>query len=255
MNRISLFILSMCCVISARSQYVGGESGGDVQGFGFLSQSYIGLNLGFSSPTGDYGSDSRSNADAAFAQTGFHISLAFNKVMAENVGFSVLVGRSSHKMDDSKLENILQDAYPYSGNPPYNSLSWSVSAGTYSTTSFMGGLLVALPMENGFFDIRFLLGYAVSTLPSIRISVDDGNTFEEQIQYSSTKGAMAMNIGAGFRLHINHYLSLALNVDWYRTKPTFDQIVDSNFGYTSDDTYSMTMTMLNPSIGIGYRFY
>jgi opacity protein-like surface antigen len=236
--------LLLILVSAVRAQYVQEGSNKEIDEL-FLREDFLSFAFGISDPVGDYGDVSYENYNAGYALTGYSLHLSYGRLMNKNLGFQIMLSHASNPFDQNTFNNYLNQLYP--------SLQWTFEATNYYSTALMGGLFLALPMENGFVDMRLLAGYALSQSPELTATVRDSLNTEIITVHSSRSYALAMDIGAGIRYNLTDHFSVSLAVDFYYTKPDFYSTTTSNLGGLEKSHQSVRFAMFNPSIGLAYR--
>jgi opacity protein-like surface antigen len=205
----------------------------------------IGISIGPSFPLSDYANNDGENEDAGFAMTGLHLNFNFSYKFNDYLGIAALWTGNAHPVDVDKMVDVFWSVDPY--------LNWEVKSEAWSSGALMGGLFASIPYDNGYFDLKALIGYSSSTIPIIDVTASDGSSSINLRQNEASALAFAINLGAGLRYNVSDKIAMTINMDYFMTKPEFEVATTSDFGYSSVDAIGQTMKMINISFGIGYR--
>lgn len=144
---------------------------------------YIGISLGASIPLGDFADKYNGGA-----KTGVELSLVdFGYLFSDNLGIAVRWFGGANPLDS----NYDIDPWSYGG--------------------ILVGPLVSYPIsEKVDWDVRPMIGYAVTTMP--------------EANYYNFDPAMsfAFNFGTQFRFHVGEKISLLVHADYFSTKAKFE---------------------------------
>lgn len=154
---------------------------------------FIGLSLGASIPVGDFVDKSN-----GVAETGVQFNLVnFGYLFSDNIGISASWFGAANPLG--------VDGYD----------SWSYGG-------MMVGPLFSMPLsERVDWDLRPMIGYALTTLPDV------GRGEEEA-------SSLALSFGTNLRIHVGGRVSLMLNADYFSTKAEFkDNNIEQKIGTIS----------------------
>ena len=206
---------------------------------------FFGIAVGPALPQGDFRSNSATEPEAGFAQTGFNFNLNFGYKFNENVGLSILWMGSAFPVDGQSLVDALALANP--------GIQWELEPGPWATGALMGGLLTTFPTNQIDIDIRMLAGIASSSSPKISITAFQSGARVDLEQLRDTSGAFAFNIGGGFKYYLSKKIALTINFDYFYTKPSFDVITNTSNATSSNASFDQPISSVNITAGIGFR--
>ncbi len=235
---VALFLL---IIQQSHAQYVEEEEL-EVQ---LSREDHLSINVGLSSPNGDYGDQSLSNYYAGLARTGYVIDANYAYYVNYSIGFMAKGIFTSHRLNSQVILDNLMQTDPRARH--------TVESGWYTSSSFMGGIILTIPFENGFLDIHALVGYAYSSIPSIYVTRDDGVNFNYIRQGSAFANSISYDLGIGLRLNLSEAFAIRFALDFYATSPEFIVDVDYDNGRRDSFTYTQNMSMTNSTVGIVYR--
>jgi hypothetical protein len=156
------------------------------------TKGYIGLSLGPSFPLGNFADKNSDNNKAGYAKTGIGITLAnFGYKFGKHLGISAALLSSVNSARSKDL-------------PMQSPMPWSLF-------SFLVGGLYTKNIGTSYFDGRCMVGYATISSPSYYfIDWDSASSFSYMF-------------GIGIRPRIGNRFSLNFTLDYFHTKPTFEE--------------------------------
>ena len=211
---------------------------------------YFAVSAGPSFPNGDFGSKDVNNSAAGFATTGAIFDLTFAQKFGKTIGMTLMLRGQANPIDGQPLVDELYAQYPTFG--------WRSEATNWGIGGFLGGLYGSFPMGASgkvTFDTRAMVGYINATSPDITLTASSvSGSFWVQSQ-STSAGAFAYLLGAGFKFGVGKHLGFLLNLDYMGANPEFVDVttITSIGGYTTD-TYSQKFGTVNVGVGIGWRW-
>lgn len=177
--------------------------------------SFIGINGGYASlsrnPTK---SDYADNRSGYAATSGAHFGIDGAWFFLPHFGIGGVYTNTSFATNG--LQSL---ADGYKADFDVDSTTVKVS-GRYQLNSFLAGPCYSIPVKRFAFDFRALAGISVVRTPQFTTYLEDQQnaTFSQQ---AATKTAFAFQVGAGVRYALTDWLSVKLNVDYFRTNPDF----------------------------------
>ena len=189
---------------------------------------FIGLGLGASIPSGDFGDNVYTNEDAGFAKTGAFIDLHAGYKFSEVVGGMLLVRGQIHEVDE---------VAPSPGT--------SVEADPWVTTSYMIGPFVSFPLNDDnsiAFEARGLVGYAQSRTPEVIFRTGGIRTVAE----TDRGGGFAWLVGTGVKFNLSDAFGLGLHVDYMSTNPEFEP--------ANTEKFTQPMNLINAGLSFDIGF-
>lgn len=199
---------------------------------------FIGSQAGISIPLGMYGKKTfDESAEVGLAMTGFCSGSAFSYAITDNIGAALLYTRQKHAIDQTAL----------------SSYSDRVSTTSFESSNVLAGLLLTFNAGALDVDMKGLVGMISMTHPPMTIS---GIMFGEGYMIGTSEAKVqtfSYSLGAGFRYAVSNELALSLNCDYIAAKPTFKFTIDSSEGILPAESTEYDVSMLNLSLGLGYR--
>ncbi len=225
---------------------------------------YISLNVGLSSPLGDYASYDIGGASSGAGLT-FNMSAPIKK---SHLGIATNISIASYGMDDSPFI-AQQVAVMNSCDIPSNTYRFKskTSYANYSQFRAMTGLYATIPLGKRFnFDSRILFGINAVSRPYLAIDLDfyGINYYEKYYQDETSAVALAYNFGFGVRYNLGkkQRLCLMLSFDYTGGNASFEinsySLYKDKDGYLNDGkntiNQSYSVATYNSMIGFGYVF-
>ncbi|MCX6270447.1 MAG: hypothetical protein NTU44_04360 [Bacteroidetes bacterium] len=232
MKKIALFLLAV--IVLSTSTYASGKKRKPVRGRGKSQSSmgYYSFSVGPSLALGDYAAKAP-NEQFGNAKTFLHLDIAnmgFN--LSENFGISALVTLGANKFNAKEVTGFQDNNsyWIYSG----------IMVGPFVT--FPAGDLVSI-------DFRPVAGFTYDFSPEAN-SAGSG-----WIIKSANTTSFGFDIGASMRYHMTDHLDLALNLDYFSTKPDFKVKMDlMNNLVITEVSVKQQITVLGIGAGLAFRF-
>lgn len=231
---MKLFAIVVLFVVVYTTQFFVGKA---------QDKGYIAISLGGSLPLGDYAKNSYDNSvsgdkmGAGFATFGMVADLSFNYKLTSQFGLLGQIGVITNGID--------KDAYDkYLGSAVEINKSWS-------SAKVLIGVNYSFSMnKNLYVEPRVLIGILNVSAPEIWSSMSK-NT-------SSSAVGFSYDIGVGARYNINNAVCLMGGIDYLGTgtNEIKGDVEVSGIGgnkYTSSYTMKQALSMINISVGVGYR--
>jgi len=218
-----------------------------IAGFTQDRKGYIGISLGPSFPTGDYAATS--GEDAGYADRGLNMSLVnFCYKFNENIGIAAAWHGIANPVDAQEMVEDMWSTDP--------SLSWELETTSWSIGGLSGGILISFPSNNLDFDLKALIGFAGATSPQLDVTVSDGFSSGSALQEELESNiSFSFSFGGGVRYHISDKWALNLNLDYFTTQVEFPEFIISlsDGTYQTAESFEQNISVLNLTVGIGYR--
>lgn len=280
--KASLFILiSSGIFATANAQYYYGpppppppgyrhhQESKDKDDDGSTPTGYFGLSIGAAVPVGSFANEfggtntnytnppTSINFPAGYALSGlnFNVSLGI-PVNHSNLGIALQYSSASNPFDINT----------YNDNLAETDLSKNYRDGVvsdeYSSSFIMVGLFATIPIQRLSFDFKLMGGIALCYTPEVGFSADGPDpTIPTQTDVytwdisSSNNASLAFGVGADLRYKIRR-ASLLLGVDFLTTTVNInsqEQYTDPyNYNYYTHVGGSVTISVVNPYIGVAY---
>jgi hypothetical protein len=194
----------------------------------FHPRSSIALSVGPSFPLGEFGKSNPSDNNAGFAKAGHLFSLAYlHPVRHTNLSLTAQLWGRLNELNESALVNGFS-----SKTPGY---SWHIPVGYYKTAAVMLGATYGLSITAKLrAEAGLMGGIAESRFPGYTVTGEKtpgGNPVDPQLLQASLSSGWATSFSVlgelGFTYRLNHRLHLLAHMDYWQTKPTFKQIVQT----------------------------
>jgi hypothetical protein len=208
---------------------------------------YIGLSLGASIPTGDFGSTDENNQNAGFAKTGTMIDLNFSYLLGKNFGISAMLLGQSNNIDVDALENEANFQIP--------GINWTYSSDSWSVGGILIGGYASFPIgAKSSFDAHLMIGSLNTTLPSIQITGNFNGITLSSMSESQDDASFGILLGGGFKFNVSKYISILANMDIVGCTAKFENVQTHYSNSTSEySDITQNISTINFSVGIAYR--
>lgn len=209
------------------------------------------VGTGGSLPLGRFASSSAVDKEAGFADPGVSLNISAGYKVAGVVGLMVRAEQHRNALNtDAMVENL------YSSETD----RWVASPAQWTTTTFMAGPYISLPMGRLSVDAQLLAGQVRSTLPNAYLH---GNTGSTETTVESTGGpSTALTLGGGLalRYRLGRCLSVQLTGDYSRADLSFTDLTttvwSSNTGRSQTSRFngSRAFEVVSASAGVVFLF-
>lgn len=211
-------------------------------------RSSISINLGHSSAIGSFGSQSTSQTDAGFAQSGANLFLDFSFRFKEEIGAMIKWYGNANSFNSTPLVNNLRTStgFDWIGDNSY----------FYSTGGFLIGPTFHIPIvsQKFYIDFRLLGGYNWITTPEYR-AIISGRPDIWIRQEAVTDNSFGYNIGTGFTVFIFPRASLRMNIDYQGANYSFNAVPSrSSWGTSNLTSFNTPWRVFNIGAGFGFHF-
>ncbi len=218
-----------------------------VLGYTQEKKGYIGLSLGFSTPTGDFVSKNIDNDAAGFANSGVNFNLSFAYKLKGNFGITAMLHSQAHSIDaQAFVDDVAKE------NP---GTVWSLESGSWSISGLMVGGYGSFPIsEKVSFDTRLMMGFLTAKAPTFRLSTPILGTEFWVEQDAGSASSFAYLLGAGFKFDLGNKVSLLTNLDYIGSNPEFNDVkITDSLGGKDTNSFKQSMGSVNLSVGIALR--
>ena len=235
MKRIYLLLFLFCVPLLVMSQKE--MTRGEEPAKGFLSMSF-----GPSLVTGEF-AKTDFNDTAGFAKNGYcYTILEFGYKFIPNFGIAASLRGGVIPQD----VQALADGYAseYGGQFTVTSTRWGY-------TGFFAGPFFCIPTKVVDFDIRLLTGLLIAESPEVVVSRAPEAIYQE----SAYGGSLALQMGAGARIHISKKFGLITFAEYHISNPTFDIEYHDHLNNYEYQRGSRKFTTFNFTFGLVYRIF
>jgi opacity protein-like surface antigen len=210
----------------------------------------MGLSFGASIPGEDFALNSLTEG-GGYALPGFTIEFTGGYIFDYYVGVAGSAAFSFNSPDRDALGDDIKDAI--TGTPPED-IEVSLKMENWLYSNLMAGPLFTLPVWRLNFDLRALAGLSFLMSPpwEIYVSTPSEDFFERR---SGQTVSFAWMAGTAIRFNLNSTSAIRLSTDYFRSKPSFSVEEDGLIGsITGKPSYDMTVSSVNISLGLAWRF-
>lgn len=223
-------------------------------------KSQIGINLGSSFSTGNFGSTDFDESESAYAKNGISSEISFSYTFHPKIGLTALWRGQVNRID---IGNYAQDLANYFGaGYPAGTTSVNVETSGYSLRGMMAGIYGSFPiLDKLSFQPRLLVGISTAILPEITTKSyymkDLLTTF---IQSRAETTTFSYIVGAGLKLDVSNSVSLLLHIDRCVARPNWENVKVTGIGHITGTVdvnnydFEYTFTTNNIIGGLGFRF-
>lgn len=214
----------------------------------YYQRAYIGISYGLSYPMGSFSASNTEFDNSAFAQAGTNLHyLDFGYRIGKTLGASLFLFTKNHAINFDKLRRsrTAQTGLNYR----------QVSGGDYELRGAMLGLQVSKANDVIDLDLRFLVGNAGFYLPRLNLQYRDPNSSEiiNQSLSATVEKGYGVGVGAGLRIHLNHYLDFMANGTYILFQQTFNQVLEDQNQKVNIKS-KINYEVVNLNIGVAFRF-
>jgi hypothetical protein len=221
---------------------------------------FASINLGFSIPTGNFGSKDFTDNNAGYAATGIVSQITFGYKFHPNIG---ILGISQGQVNAVNVGDYAQDLANYYGaSNPSGNTSVAVESSVYSLSGMMAGLFGSFHITKKLnFEPRFLIGFSTATRPKMTIETYDGGTkLTTFIDEQASALTISYMLGAGAKFDLSDKICLLSNIDFNAAKAYWKNVQSISIGHITDIIemekfdHQQKFRAINISIGVGFRF-
>lgn len=231
MKKIILILTVLCCT-SAKAQNIG----------------YLGITLGPSIPSGDFGSKDPANKSAGLATTGFVIEGTIAFKLGKHIGMSALLRSQNNWPDNLVLEDELETQ---------TGVAWEVETTAWKLGGFMLGPYGSFPVsEKVSFDTRVMIGFLFGNSPELDFTLKgSGGAGWVKQKSTSSEAVLSFLFGCGFKFNVSEKICLLTNLDYLGSEPEFNnvQILSSAGGSPAKTSFTQSYSTVNLMVGFGIR--
>lgn len=225
------------------------------------SDSYMGIMMGVSIPTGDFASSDSLNVQAGYATTSFNLTMDGAYYINPYIGFGGAVSFSNNSLNTGDLKRTLEwyvkKYYPDAELPEDLTLI-SYDLGVWNHVNLMVGPYFSIPVNQFHFDFRALGGLAFVFSPDSEMYFmtedDEFRTYRE----NKNPVSLGYMVGGGIRYVSHRNATIRLICDYSSTKTT----IEINDRHISNDDpvillpteHTQPMHTIHVGLGIGYSF-
>jgi Outer membrane protein beta-barrel domain len=249
---LSLFAGVFLCFsnVSYAQYHNGGGGGSSSSGSGDFKKLHIGVDVGYSAPSGDFSSTDPSKEPvvqphstdtthiAGYAKGGFHFNVYATYMFSEEVGAMISVGGSMNSYDITTLNSNFAAEFTTGGYT--GALPAFTSSGGYFIGQYLIGPYISIPVGGGKLkvEIKGLVGLTAANYPTLSYNYSAlGITESESVTVKSYSG-FGYNVGAGLEYMMSDMLGLHFNICYGGTSVSYP-------GYTvtaTEGTLSVNQT-------------
>lgn len=189
------------------------------------AQHHIAVNGGVGLPTGNYASESLTNSEAGFAETGFQLGVDYTNIIGDWAGFKASVSYGQNPVNSEFLLNTLKSSYNF------NVTQEEASNRSYQHWAIMVGPSLAFKTENFVFNFNTSGGYLNTRYPGIRLSLkgEDG-IYQYSVtseQESAKSGGFCFMVNGGLNYKLSSLLVLNFDLTFSTAGQEFNIITSS----------------------------
>lgn len=218
------------------------------------------INIGIGKPTGTFASTDFDNYIAGYARTGVMVDLSLGYKITPNLGITAMYRDQKNAIDINAYEKDWEDFY--NSNSSNGSASVIVEAEPYRLNSFLIGIYGSFQLSNKLsIEPKVLSGYSFAILPDMTEDIYSSGkhliTYHSQRAQTSTVSTI---IGIGFNYDISEEINLKFNIDYHAAYAEWNNVSKSFRGHVTNEynkryyDYTRLFSIVNTSIGIGFRF-
>lgn len=216
-----------------------------------VKNGFLAVAGGGSLPVGKFASVSSADKQAGFVSPGFSLNISAGYKVAGPVGLMVRAEQHRNALNTgAMLKNLYRTETDV----------WVASPAQWTTTTFMAGPYVTIPMGRLSVEARLLVGQARATLPNSYMHGNFGNTETTVENTGGQSTAFALGGGLAFRYRLGSSLSVQLATDYSRAELPFADLTtnvwSSNTGrsQTSNFDGSRVLEVVSGSLGVVFLF-
>jgi hypothetical protein len=214
---------------------------------------FVSLGGGVSLPLSNFASsDDFSDEQDGFAKTGGNFNINFGYRFNEYLSLTGLLSGCVNGYDYVEAQEWLTDNFAES----LPDTKWLVETKSWGFGGLMIGATGSLPLVSDrlFFDARLLGGFTYVYSPGIYVTATEIGEEDKYIDIEqSTAASWVVDLGAGLRYNRTRNQYFILYADYMHAQPYFDDVrTNTNFGFERDDAYTIPISTINISLGIGY---
>jgi len=216
-----------------------------------VKNGFLAVSGGGSLPLGKFAGVSSVDKQSGFASPGFSVNISAGYKVAGPVGLMV---RAEQHHNPINTDAMLQSLYRNETDV------WVASPAQWTTTTFMAGPYVTIPMGRLSVDVRLLAGQARATLPNTYMHGNFGNTENTVENTGGQSTALALGGGLALQYRLGRSISLQLTGDYSRADLAFTNLTtkvwSSNTGrsQTSQFNGSRVVEVVSGSVGVVFLF-
>jgi len=180
---------------------------------------FFAVSAGGSLPVGQFASSTPDDKGAGMARRGVAFSLSGGVRLVGPVGLMV---RAEQHRNGVQAQSLLIDGFS----------NGTVDAGNWSTTTFMGGPYVHLPIGRFSINTRLMAGQAQATMPTTSLTAPGTETGTSVETSGSKSTALALGGGLAVQYRLGRSISLQLAGDYTQSRFTFSGLTSTTWTNT-----------------------
>ncbi|MEQ8624608.1 MAG: outer membrane beta-barrel protein [Vicingaceae bacterium] len=210
----------------------------------------IGINIGGSSPKGEYSAIDQNEESSGYADGGISVGLSYQYNMHESFAVSFLYGSTANKFNAQAFVDQLSREEP--------NVNWRVEADPYSVGFVMVGVKGFIGDQVKAY-VNPMFGYGIMTSPNVQIIASNGaNSISQQIRESDPEGSGILGVSFGIDFLVSELISINIDGTYLNSEFEIERVLDTFdpngrpqvVRVTNDQPYEV----LNFSLGIGFNF-
>jgi hypothetical protein len=215
----------------------------------------LGITSGVSIPLGSFARTDYYNSNSGFAGAGGNYGLSGTWMLSKHWGIAELF--SYQQFSFAGGQNMALGMQSFPGGFDVDSVNFKVR-GNNHTFNFLAGPVYTMRVGKKLdVDIRLLGGFVNANLAGNNITLTDGGitdpTFYQAVSWANTFGGQ---LGAALRYHVTQHIGVALNADFFYSKPDFEvnNINRNNNAGREIFIYDEPVEGVNANITLSYSF-
>jgi hypothetical protein len=219
------------------------------------------IGLGASIPSGYFGATDAGNAYSGHATLGAGLNIELGYKIIETFGVGFKYNTSLNPVNNSSkaksLDKNLKD-YIYLNQDNLTISESMVSSGWYWSNCFLGGIFIAIPLDD--FEFSFMTYAGLSSLvnPKQEYVATLSDNSKHTIKQSKDKGGgLCYNIAISASYQFLYELSGFINVSYLRSQPTIAEITTTvkpydRSGYSRSNSWDPMIEIFGITAGVRY---
>ena len=207
----------------------------------------LNITSGVSIPYKDFAASGLDNSNLGNALIGFNLNIFVSHKFTENLGITGGYILNTNQLDKYSLQSTVEKLLPgYIFNMEKNS---------YKNQNILGGFLIYLPQKINSFEIRGMLGSALTIKPEIKLVGHNVNgVIVDRNTARASSSSLCYYVSGTYRIKINENFGFNVGVSYLFTRPTFNgiQTNQTSQGYTSTEinNYALKVNIINFNVGL-----
>jgi hypothetical protein len=216
----------------------------------------IGITGGVTIPMGNLAKTDYYNSASGFSGTGGNFGITGTWHLGKHWGITELFTYQQFSFAGGNNMALGMQAFP--GGFDVDSVNFSVRGNTHTFNFLIGPSYTVQAGKKFDIDFRLLVGFVNANLAGNNITLwDGGNTYPAFYQAVSWSNTFGSQIGAALRYNITNHIGIAVNADFFYSKPDFEvnNVNRNNAAGREIYSYNQPVEGVNANLTLSYSIF